>query len=513
VVLLDYWTFCCIHGLRVIEELRPLEERFRDSLVVIGVHSPKFPHEADHAAVERAVLRHRVGHPVLDDPDMEMWEQYGVRAWPTLVVVDPDGYVAGAASGEGNGEALGRLIESLLSGRAPVLEPAFAPAPTQSAGLLAFPGKACSDGAERVAVADTGHGRVLIAGLDGSVLATFDGFDQPQGVRFDGERLLVCDSTRGTVLAVPLDGGARSTLADGLHSPWDVVVLRSGDAAVAEAGLHRILALPRDGGAPRVLAGTRAEGLRDGPAELAHLAQPSGLSVLADGAVAIADSEVSALRVLRDGQVETLAGQGLFDWGSADGDRRTARLQHPLGVAGLPDGSIAVADTFNSLVRLWHAGQLTTLPVDGALDEPGGVDLLPDGRLLVADTGGHRIVAVDPRTGALEQLLPPIDATVTTAIVGISGEEIELDAAFDLGIEPLDHSQGPPVHLTLSADPPALLGSGPRVWAFDGPPDGVRARLGVRGRGTLRLDLAVAVCENDMCTLRRFGRSFDVDVL
>ena len=45
VVLLDFWTFCCINCLRVVEELRPLEERFGDRLVVIGVHSPKFPHE------------------------------------------------------------------------------------------------------------------------------------------------------------------------------------------------------------------------------------------------------------------------------------------------------------------------------------------------------------------------------------------------------------------------------------------------------------------------------------
>jgi thiol-disulfide isomerase/thioredoxin len=535
VVLLDFWTFCCINCLRVIEELRPLEERFGDALVVIGVHSPKFPHEADHAAVERAVLRHRVRHPVLDDPDMDTWEQYGVRAWPTLVVVDPDGYVAGTASGEGNGEALERLIASLLDGRPAVVKPAFRSAAPSAGGALAFPGKACSDGAGRFAVADTGHGRVLIADLDGSVLATFDGFDQPQGVRFDGERVLVCDSTRGTVVAVPLDGGPRSTLAEGLHSPWDVVVLPSGEAAIAEAGLHRVLAVPRDAGTPRVLAGTRAEGLRDGPAELAHLAQPSGLCLLADGALAIADSEVSALRVLRDGEVETLAGQGLFDWGCADGDRRTARLQHPLGVATLPDGSIAVADTFNSLIRVWRAGMLTTLAVDGRLDEPGGIDVLPDGRLLVADTGGHRVVALDARTGTLEQILPatgaapvraggrPAQTTLWSeaperdatrpAIQGISGAEVELDAAFDLDAQPLDRSQGPPVHLTLSADPPALLGPGPRVWAFDAPPVAVRARLGAPGTGTIRLDLAIAVCEDDLCTLRRFTRSFDVDVM
>jgi thiol-disulfide isomerase/thioredoxin len=102
VVLLDFWTFCCINCLHVVEELRPLEERFGDLLVVIGVHSPKFPHEADHAAVGRAVRRHRIHHPVLDDPEMETWQQYGVWAWPTLVLIDPQGYAVGMASGEGN---------------------------------------------------------------------------------------------------------------------------------------------------------------------------------------------------------------------------------------------------------------------------------------------------------------------------------------------------------------------------------------------------------------------------
>ena len=89
VVVLDFWTFCCINCLRVLEELRPIETRFPDELVVIGVHSPKFPHEHDHTALERAVARHRITHPVLDDTELATWEQYGIKGWPTLVVIDP----------------------------------------------------------------------------------------------------------------------------------------------------------------------------------------------------------------------------------------------------------------------------------------------------------------------------------------------------------------------------------------------------------------------------------------
>ena len=102
VVLLDFWTFCCINCLHVLDELRPLEEHFGDDLVVIGVHSPKFEHERDHKALERAVARYDVRHPVLDDLDRATWDQYGIRAWPTLVLVDPQGYAIAAISGEGN---------------------------------------------------------------------------------------------------------------------------------------------------------------------------------------------------------------------------------------------------------------------------------------------------------------------------------------------------------------------------------------------------------------------------
>ena len=105
VLLLDFWTFCCVNCLHVLDELRPLEAEFADVLVTVGVHSPKFEHEADPAALAAAVERYAVHHPVLDDPDLTTWQAYAVRAWPTLVVVDPEGYVVHVAAGEGHAEA------------------------------------------------------------------------------------------------------------------------------------------------------------------------------------------------------------------------------------------------------------------------------------------------------------------------------------------------------------------------------------------------------------------------
>jgi thiol-disulfide isomerase/thioredoxin len=445
VVLLDFWTFCCINCLRVIEELRPLERRFGDALVVIGVHSPKFPHEGTHAAVEQAVRRHRVEHPVLDDPDLETWQRYGVRAWPTLVLIDQQGDVVASASGEGNADALGKLIERLVGGGEAPDVPAFPQVRPPAPDELAFPGKVCAGPHGSIAIADTGNDRVLLVGRDGGVQAAFDGFHQPQGVRFDGHRLLVCDTAAGRLVAVDITSGQRTVLASGLHSPWDVAVLPDAVLALAEAGRHRILAVPGDGGEPSVLAGTGAEGLRDGPAQLAHLAQPSGLALRQDGALLIADSEVSALRVLRDGSVETLVGRGLFEWGSADGDRATARLQHPLGVAVLPDSTVAVADTFNSLLRVWRDGRLNTLALEERLDEPGGLDVLPNGWLVVADTNRHRVVGVDPGSGTVQTLFP--SRREHERLAGASGAQVRVALDVDLGSEPLDMAQGAPVRI------------------------------------------------------------------
>src|SRR4051794_15331735 len=296
IVLLDFWTLACVNCQRVVEELRGLERRFADVLAVVGVHSPKFPHEHAHDAVRAAVARHRIEHPVLDDPAMTMWDRYAVRAWPTLVVVDAEGRVALTVSGEGHAVRLAAAIEQLVAEaeaagalrRGPLGLDATAPVGT---GELAVPGKVATDGdpvAPRLAIADTGHDRVLVCALGGEVLHELDGLYQPQGVRFDGEALLVCETGADRVWRIELDTGARTLVASGLASPWDVIRWH-GHVVIAEAGRHRLWAVDR-AGELQVLAGTGAEALVDGPGLAAVLAQPSGLSLTADGDLAFVDA-------------------------------------------------------------------------------------------------------------------------------------------------------------------------------------------------------------------------------
>lgn len=532
IVLLDFWTLCCINCLHVLEELRGLERRFADVLTVVGVHTPKFPHEHDHAAVVAAVARHRVEHPVLDDPDGVTWDAYGVRAWPTLVLVDSSGRVAATISGEGHAVALTAAIERLVDeGRAggtlgtdtAVAGPASAAAAPAGHGRseLAFPGKVAAgtaaDGTPRLAIADTGHDRVLVTTVDGEVEHALDGLYQPQGVRFDGPAgLLVCETARDRVWRIALPGGERTLLTAAVRSPWDVVRWH-GHVVVAGAGRHVLVALDASGEA-QIIAGTGAEELRDGPAHQALLAQPSGLAITAADELAFVDAETSALRVLDrpGGVVRTLVGQGLFDWGRHDGDRDRALLQHPLGVCAAPDGALYVADTFNGLLRVWRGTHLWTVPLEG-LTEPGGLDALPDGRLVVADTGEHRIVLVDPEDARAEAIdvgrpastdRPGAPVVAATAILAAGGVLVaELDVPLDG--EALDVAGGPPVRVRATATDPALLG-GTTSWALDALPARVEVPLGAApASGRITVEVRVATCDADACRLRRAERAYD----
>src|SRR2546429_1717777 len=114
VVLLDFWTYCCINCMHIIPELTALEKKYARELVVIGVHSAKFQNEGDVENIRQAILRYEIQHPVVNDRDFRIWRAYAVRAWPTLMVVRPDGYVLGYLSGEGNKEVLEHVIDEVI---------------------------------------------------------------------------------------------------------------------------------------------------------------------------------------------------------------------------------------------------------------------------------------------------------------------------------------------------------------------------------------------------------------
>jgi thiol-disulfide isomerase/thioredoxin len=541
VVVLHFWTQGCINCIRVLEDLAEVERRWPEDAVVVGVHSPKFPHEGRHTAVRRAVARLGVTHPVLDDPEMVTWQQYDIRGWPTLVVIDPAGYIVGAMSGEGKRPLLLQLVEDTLNRfehRREVRQRPLAIAPPKPpAGSLAYPSKVASDRRKRLAVADTGHDRVLVVELGstwpprGRISHIVDGLLHPQGVRLYGSDLFICDTGNDRLLRIDLahrpgpdeapsiDAAGiihlrprtNEVLAADLASPWDLAADVDRSLIVAEAGRHRLWRVPGDGTAPGVIAGNRYEGLRDGAAEEAELAQPSGVVRVPDGVVFV-DAESSSLRLLTTrGKVSSLVGEGLFDWGLRDGKGFKARMQHPQGVAAsLDGGTVYVADTYNSALRTWHRKQLTTIPVEGLL-EPGGLDVLRDGRLVVADTGHHRIVVVDPATGELSQLelevtrlpaLPP-PTEPGPPVAAVPGQPFAVPFGVDLGPFQLDPAEDSPVYITVEAEPGWLLDHGPRAWRHRRAAGQLPLHGGSVGDGWLTLTVTAAVCGDGVCTVRR----------
>lgn len=458
VVLLDFWTYCCINCMHVLPDLAYLEAKFAgEPFVVIGVHSAKFENEGSRQTIRAAIGRYEIEHPVVVDEGMALWGEYTVRSWPTLVLVGADGRVIGAVAGEGNRDALEEAIgKALADAKAAGIA---APGPirferersVRAASGLAFPGKVLADRASgRLYVADSNHNRIVVATLpDASgrsrLIATVgnggvgreDGaageatFHHPQGLALMGETLLVADTENHLVRAIDTErfevrtvagtgeqsydrsGGKKGT-AQGLNSPWDLAV-EGSTCYIAMAGPHQIWRLDLPLGPCRAWAGSGRENLVDGPAESAALAQPSGLA-LAGNHLYFADSEVSAVRRvdLASERVETLVGRGLFDFGDVDGDAKRARLQHPLGVAAWAS-KILVADTYNHKIKELDpdARTIRTLHGDGkpgtdrgeslALFEPGGLHAV-DGELYVADTNNHRVVRVELSTGAWNEV-------------------------------------------------------------------------------------------------------------
>jgi thiol-disulfide isomerase/thioredoxin len=542
VVLLDFWTFCCINCLHVLDELRPLEERFGDALVVIGVHSPKFEHERDHEALERAVARYDVRHPVLDDPDRTTWKQYGVRAWPTLVLVDPRGYAVAAVSGEGNAPALERVIAQMIEEHREMgtldETPIDILPPQLGSGTLRFPGKVATGPDDLLAVADSGHNRVVIVRVEGDgaevlaiagtgVRGARDGgfseaeFTDPQGLLFlDAKTLLVADTGNHLIRHLDLSNETVETVAGtgaqarwgasggsaketALNSPWDLE-LWDGVVAIAMAGPHQLWALDLEKDEVSVLAGSGMENLADGPLLVAAMAQPSGLS--SDGEkLWVVDSETSSLRYLdRSGRLLTAVGTGLFDFGYSDGPAARALLQHPLGVVTTSKGPV-VCDTYNSVLRRYdpRKNELATLARDG-LSEPSGVALLEgtDEDLVVADTNNHRLVCVGPdgevRPFEVRGLRPPTPVPERGPVAVEIGpvelaSEVELSATLPIPDgQKLDPSLGPQVQLSVSSD--ELLPDDGLLLTCDKLP--ARARLALEGKtGRLDVLLRVGTCE------------------
>lgn len=421
--------------------MRKLEEEFPSELAVIGVHSGKYHAERVTDRIRHASLRLDAEHPIINDRQFRVWRSYAVSAWPTLVVVDPAGYVVGAHVGEFTAEMLGSYLRSMISAaeskgildRTPWrLNPDHLE--SGSSGLR-YPGKVAIDGS-RIAISDSGNNRVLVGNLipDGKSIAVTrevggkargfaDGanaaFDFPQGLCFNGSVLYVADAGNHSIRAIDLDSGDVTTVAgngrqlrtraemeqrSALSSPWDVTI-HNGTMYIAMAGVHQVWSMDLLTRSLRVHAGMGGEDIRDGPSSEALLAQPMGI-VATNDMLYYADAESSAIRASdfsADGNTRTIIGTGLFDFGDVDGIGDEARMQHQQGISVAPDGRLLIADSYNDSLKWVDPATRSAKTWIKGLNEPNGVACGPDDAY-VADTNAHRIVKVNYASGELTEL-------------------------------------------------------------------------------------------------------------
>jgi thiol-disulfide isomerase/thioredoxin len=451
VVILDFWTYCCINCLHILPNLKYLEQKYQDSLTIIGVHSAKFDNEKETESIRQAILRYDIEHAVVVDSGFRIWEEYAVRAWPTLIIIDPEGYVIGQISGEANRDTLDELIQKVIQQHqnkgtinfqeiSLTLEKQRQPLITP----LAFPGKVLATPIG-LFIADSGHHRLVLSSFDGEILhligtgksgltdGTFQEaqFFAPQGMTFDTENeiLYVADTENHTLRRVDLKrqvveaiagtgeqsrnilphGG--SGLETALNSPWDLVKV-GNILFIAMAGSHQIWQMDLQTGIIKTYAGIGAEACIDGSLSESAFAQPSGITSNGQE-LYIADSEVSSIRgvgIVEPYQVRTVCGSGgLFDFGDVDGEGENVRLQHCLGVE-YAENFLWVADTYNHKIKLVSlSGNCQTILGDGInglqngqgkntrFFEPSGLSVI-DSYLYIADTNNHVIRRVNFNT-------------------------------------------------------------------------------------------------------------------
>lgn len=490
IVLLDFWTYCCINCMHILPDLAYLERKYRNELVVIGVHAAKFANEREADNIRQAILRYEIEHPVINDHQFQIWQHYTARAWPTLIIIRPDGYVLGYLSGEGNREMLVKVIDELIieAENAGILDRT----PRQFAlekdrvvnDALSFPGKVEAHAASnQLFIADSNHNRIVITDLEGQVqdvagsgdIGQADGdfatasFNHPQGMALDGDILYVADTENHLLRKLDLNARTVTTIAGtgeqareynipgtgtqvALNSPWDLHLLGT-ELFIAMAGPHQIWVMHLDSGNLEPYAGSGREEVIDDARLQAAMAQPSGLT--SDGEqLFVADSETSAIRAVTlglNGRVQTIIGEGLFEFGDQDGTgKEVVRLQHPLGVA-YHDSLLYVADTYNHKIK--KIGPATSTSVtylgtgqpgrdDGAnpsFFEPGGLSVAA-GHLYIADTNNHAIRVADLATGEVRTLRLK-GLAIPTTVSGFSSMNFGPENVIDVPVQQVQAGQ------------------------------------------------------------------------
>ena len=426
-VILDFWTYCCINCIQVLPELKKLEKAYPNEVVVIGVHSAKFDTEKGTENIREAILRYEIEHPVINDAEHKVWDNFFVNSWPSFRIIDPEGNLIGGDSGEIDFESFDAFLKRYLPyyRKRGLLDTSplhfDLEAHKQRATPLRFPGKILADEkGKRLFIADSNHNRVVVSSLDGKLIDTIgsgavgtkDGdyaiaeFNHPQGLWLDGDMLWVADTENHMIRKVDLKAKTVATVSGNgkqrrgmwpmmgelklgpfgqpelpdkwvgkpketeLASPW-ALLIHDKNLYIAMAGPHQIWKMPLDESEIGPWAGNGREDIVDGPhipkrphdLGYASFAQPSGLTT--DGTyLYVADSEGSAIRAVP------------FD---------TKK-----------EVTTVVGKSLNFRARLFDFGDVDGKGDEVRLQHALGV-AYHNGKIYVADTYNNKVKEVDPK--------------------------------------------------------------------------------------------------------------------
>lgn len=461
VTLLFFWTYSNLNSIHALADMETLMQMYgAKPFQVVGVHSPKFFNEREGRNVRAAVIRHGITFPVIVDKSYALWKKYGIKAWPTYIVIGSGGGVVGRLAGEKRLKLLEPIIKQALKRgkkKKTLTKQRFVSQPPKYPGtLLSFPCKmALDEKNQRLYIADSGHHQVVEAQLLDTAKAKIvsrigtgkrgftngdysaASFSMPMGLAFHNGLLYVADMDNHAIRVVDTASKKVTTFAgDGTfgefgkpNSPGAVIV-HDNTLYVAMSGGHQLWKASLAGetkgetGELELYVGNGYENFIDGSALGSSLARPAGFAVDGEGKrLFFVDADVSALRVvsLADDSVKSLIGEGMFKYGFKDGELAQAQMQFPLAAA-YAENKVYLADTFNHALRmadlkegkiytlLWSSEDKKHLVNNGTktsqppLNEPGGL-LLRGNMLYIADTNNHKIHVYDIEKRTLQTLV------------------------------------------------------------------------------------------------------------
>ena len=381
IILLDFFTYGCMNCLNVLADLKTLQKEFADKLLVIGIHSGKHLHEKEEDAVKEAMQFYNIDHIVINDFDMKLWDVYGIKAWPSLVLIDAKGYVISQYQGEGHLDELRKDIKALSS---KTQTKNFVPKKNEHVkGLLYYPQKIH---ASKDYLFISHRDEVLVCSYEGTVLHKIQGLREPQGLVYVEGVLYIALREGNSIIEVSKNFSQCSVYLEGLRNPYDLEC--DGDVLyVALAGSHQIKAYDLKSKKEILVIGQEnSESLHDGVFDEAVLAQPSGLSLLEEE-LWFVDSESSSLRCAYNEEVKSY----IYD---------NEELQHPLDIVagqygdGCGGGRIFICDSYNNRVKVYNPQSNEVMTLVEGLNQPSGISKKAC-NLYICNTNSHEIIVFD----------------------------------------------------------------------------------------------------------------------